>query len=100
MLFQLRSFCLAAALLAPAFSSLAAIDLDAKVPVGPQTRTGKLPNGLTYYIRRHAQPEHRLELRLMVKAGSVQEDEDQQGLAHVGVNDIRDAARRFFDTGN
>jgi zinc protease len=83
MLFQLHSLCLAAALLAPAFSSLAAIDLDAKVPVGPQTRIGKLPNGLSYYIRRHPQPEHRLELRLVVKAGSVLEDEDQQGLAHV-----------------
>ncbi|HLX11336.1 MAG TPA: insulinase family protein [Bacteroidota bacterium] len=44
---------------------------------------GKLPNGLTYYIRKNGKPEHRAELRLVVNAGSVLEDEDQRGLAHV-----------------
>ena len=72
-------FC--AALAAPALSG-AAIDLYARMPVGPQVKVGTLPNGLTYYIQRNAKPEHRLELRLAVKAGSVLEDEDQQGLAH------------------
>jgi zinc protease len=60
----------------------AAIDLSAPIPVGPQVKVGKLPNGLTYYIQRNGKPEHRLELRLVVKAGSVLEDDDQQGLAH------------------
>ncbi len=45
-------------------------------------RTGKLPNGLTYYIRHNGKPEHRAELRLAIHAGSVLEDDDQQGLAH------------------
>jgi zinc protease len=71
----------AAALAAPALSS-AAIDLAAAIPAGPQVKVGKLPNGLTYYIQRNGKPEHRLELRLVVKAGSVLEDDDQQGLAH------------------
>ena len=71
----------AATALAPGFS-LAAIDLKAPIPVGPQVKVGTLPNGLTYYIQRNAKPEHRLELRLVVKAGSVLEDDDQQGLAH------------------
>ncbi len=43
---------------------------------------GKLPNGLTYYIRQNHRPEKRVELRLVVRAGSVLEDEDQLGLAH------------------
>ena len=60
-----------------------ALDLDAKVPVGPQVKVGKLPNGLTYYIQRNGKPEQRLELRLVVKAGSILEEEDQQGLAHM-----------------
>jgi zinc protease len=43
---------------------------------------GKLDNGLTYYIRENKRPEKRAELRLAVKAGSILEDDDQQGLAH------------------
>ncbi|MDD8019333.1 MAG: insulinase family protein, partial [Bacteroidota bacterium] len=43
---------------------------------------GKLPNGLKYYIRENKKPEKRMELRLAVNAGSVLEDNDQQGLAH------------------
>ena len=45
-------------------------------------RGGDLPNGLRYYVRANAKPAHRAELRLVVKAGSVLEDDDQQGLAH------------------
>ncbi len=43
---------------------------------------GKLDNGLIYYIRENKRPEKRAELRLAVKAGSILEDDDQQGLAH------------------
>jgi zinc protease len=60
----------------------AAIALDANVPVGPQVKVGKLANGLTYYIHKNGRPAAKAELRLVVKAGSVQEDDDQQGLAH------------------
>jgi zinc protease len=48
----------------------------------PKILIGKLDNGLTYYIRENKKPEKRAELRLAVKAGSVLEDDDQQGLAH------------------
>ncbi len=43
---------------------------------------GTLPNGLQYYIRPNKQPLNRAELRLVVRAGSVLEEDDQQGLAH------------------
>ncbi len=58
-------------------------DLNTPLPFDPNVRTGKLPNGLTYYIRHNGKPEHRAELRLAVHAGSVLEDDDQQGLAHL-----------------
>ena len=48
----------------------------------PAVKIGKMDNGLTYYIRENAKPENRVELRLVVRAGSVQETDDQQGLAH------------------
>ncbi|MCX7787624.1 MAG: insulinase family protein [Spirochaetes bacterium] len=55
---------------------------DAPLPKDPLLVQGKLPNGLSYYIRRNIKPENRAELRLVVNAGSVLEEEDQQGLAH------------------
>ena len=69
---------------APSATSVAGIlpDPAARIPVGPQVKVGTLPNGLTYYIQRNGKPAKRLELRLVVKAGSVLEDDDQQGLAH------------------
>jgi len=44
---------------------------------------GKLDNGLTYFIRKNAKPEKRAALYLVVSAGSVLEDDDQRGLAHL-----------------
>lgn len=52
------------------------------LPVDPNVIIGKLPNGLTYYIRKNTEPKNRAELYLVNKAGSVLENDDQQGLAH------------------
>lgn len=52
------------------------------VPLDEAVRAGRLPNGLAYYIRRNVEPRHRAELRLVVRAGSVLETEQQRGLAH------------------
>ena len=52
------------------------------LPVDPNVIIGKLPNGLTYYIRKNIEPKNRAELYLVNKAGSVLETDDQQGLAH------------------
>ena len=65
-----------------ASSAQSQINLNDKLPVDPNVRIGKLSNGLTYYIRKNAKPEKKVELRLVVNAGSILEDNDQQGLAH------------------
>lgn len=52
------------------------------IPVDKNVKMGKLPNGLTYYIRRNVKPEGKVELKLAVNAGSVLERDDQQGVAH------------------
>src|SRR6201992_4058615 len=52
------------------------------IPMDPAVRTGKLPNGFTYYIRNNQEPQKRVQLYLVNKVGSVLEDDDQQGLAH------------------
>src|SRR6185312_12242489 len=55
---------------------------DERIPMDDSVRTGTLTNGMKYYIRRNVKPEHRAELRLAVDAGSMEENDDQQGLAH------------------
>ena len=59
-------------------------DLNLKDPIkaDPNVTIGKLDNGLTYYIRRNTYPKDRVEFRLAVNAGSNQENDNQQGLAH------------------
>lgn len=58
------------------------IDYSKAIPFDPSVKTGKLKNGLTYYIKKNAKPENKVTLRLVVNAGSILEDDDQQGLAH------------------
>jgi zinc protease len=60
----------------------AQLKLDSKLPQDEKVKMGKLANGLTYYIRANQKPEKKVELRLVVNAGSILEDNDQQGLAH------------------
>ncbi len=57
-------------------------NLENELPKDPKVRTGKLKNGITYYIRQNSKPEDRLILRLVVNAGSLLETPDQDGLAH------------------
>lgn len=45
-------------------------------------KIGLLDNGMHYYIKENAEPKNRIELRLVVKAGSCMEDDDQKGIAH------------------
>src|SRR5262245_30466712 len=56
--------------------------LTTVIAVDPQIREGRLPNGLQYFVRANGQPRGRAELRLVVNAGSVLEDDNQRGLAH------------------
>ena len=56
--------------------------LTEQIPFDTAVTTGTLSNGLKYYIRRNTRPEKRVSLQLAVKAGSVDEENDQQGLAH------------------
>ena len=56
------------------------------IPVDPAIKVGKLDNGLTYYIKQNKKPEQRMELRLAVNAGSMQESDFQKGLAQALVS--------------
>lgn len=55
---------------------------DQPLKLSPNVTHGTLSNGLKYYILPNKKPEKRVELRLVINAGSIQEDDDQKGLAH------------------
>ncbi|PYR82093.1 MAG: hypothetical protein DMF87_03005 [Acidobacteria bacterium] len=67
---------------APAWSQ-APQSSSAKLPLTPAIHVGKLPNGITYYVRQNSLPAKRVSLRMAVKAGSIDEADDQRGLAHM-----------------
>lgn len=56
---------------------------DNSVPLDPAIRVGKLPNGFTYYIRKNIEPKNRVTIYLANKAGSILENDNQRGLAHL-----------------
>src|SRR3954465_9684062 len=76
-------------------SALAQPVPSSPVPLTNEVREGRLPNGLTYFIRRNARPQGRAELRLIVNAGSILEDDDQLGAAHFIEHMSFNGTRRF-----
>lgn len=65
------------------------------IPFDPDVKTGKLSNGLTYYIRKNTKPENKVDLRLVINAGSILENDDQQGLAHFMEHMCFNGTKRF-----
>lgn len=59
-----------------------AVTVSASLPIDGALRTGVLPNGLTYYVRRNATPSNSVSMALIVKAGALNEDDNQRGIAH------------------
>ena len=53
-----------------------------QLPIDPEVKIGKLDNGLTYYIRHNEEPKNQANFYIAQKVGSVQEEENQRGLAH------------------
>ena len=76
-------------------SIFAQVDPASKLPFDAKVITGKLENGLTYYIRENKKPEKKVELRLVIKVGSIMEDDDQQGLAHMAEHMAFNGTKNF-----
>jgi zinc protease len=87
--------CLASARPQAATGTAQSTALSQAMPVDPQITIGKFSNGLRYYIRDNKKPEKRAELRLVIKAGSILEDDDQQGMAHMVEHMAFNGTRHF-----
>lgn len=64
------------------FATTAIAQQNSKLPSDPNARTGKLDNGLTYYIRYNKTPQNRADFYIAQNVGSMQEEDSQSGLAH------------------
>lgn len=61
----------------------APLDLSQTLNFDSNVEVGELENGLSYYIAENTNPESRVYVRLVVNAGSMSEDDDQRGVAHI-----------------
>jgi zinc protease len=69
------------------------------VPLNPDVLYGKLNNGLTYYIQKNSLPKERAMFYLVVNAGAVNENTDQNGLAHFCEHMAFNGTKNFPDKG-
>ncbi|MDR1893446.1 MAG: insulinase family protein [Spirochaetales bacterium] len=76
----------------------ASLKWDEALPLEESVITGRLDSGLTYYIRQNREPEGRASLRLVVRAGSNAEEDDQQGYAHLTEHMAFNGTRNFEKT--
>ncbi len=70
---------------------------EQRIPGDTTVVTGRFLNGLTYYVRANREPPGRAELRLVVNAGSILEDESQLGVAHFVEHMAFNGTRRFAE---
>jgi zinc protease len=70
------------------------------IAVDPEVRFGALPNGMRYAIRKNAEPPGRVSLRMHIDAGSLQEAEDQRGVAHFLEHMVFNGSKNFPDVEN
>ena len=68
--------------LLPAADAIPLAHEGSDIPADPAVKWGLLENGLRYAILPNAEPPNRVSMRLFVDAGSLMENDDQQGLAH------------------
>ncbi len=78
---KLKRFFIAVALIVMSATALMAQELP-PIPKDDKVRIGKLDNGLTYYIRNNNWPENKANFYIAQRVGSIQENDDQRGLAH------------------
>ena len=79
--------------------NFAQTSLQAPLPMDPNVIIGKLPNGITYYLRHNAEPKERASFYIIRDAGAVLETDEQDGLAHFLEHMAFNGTKNFPDKG-
>jgi len=95
----MKRFLVFSALFAFGLASVAQTTAGVTVPVDPAYRTGKLDNGLTYYIRHNTEPAGRASYYIIQNVGAILEKDSQNGLAHFLEHMAFNGTKRFPDKG-
>jgi zinc protease len=86
---------LATGFLLATLGTQAQYDWNQALPLNPKVVTGKLDNGIVYYFLPNAKPEKKVELRLILNSGSLSEDDNQLGLAHMAEHMAFNGTKNF-----
>lgn len=81
-IFSVLALCLLISTTGFAQNKKTSVNLDEQIKLNGKVRTGKLANGLTYYVRANNKPANRAEFQIAINAGSVLEEANEVGLAH------------------
>lgn len=73
--------------------------LNQPAPFDPAVRTGKLANGITYFIRHNEEPKERASFYIIQNVGALLENDDQNGLAHFLEHMAFNGTQHFPDKG-
>jgi zinc protease len=73
----------------------AQLDSYIPIPLNPKLVKKTLPNGFTYYLQNNALPENQIQMRLVIKAGSILETERQRGFAHFLEHMVFNGSKHF-----
>ncbi len=85
--------------LVPGSAVFAQQDMKSPIPKDPNVITGKLPNGITYYIRHNAEPKDRASFYIIQNVGALLENDNQNGLAHFLEHMAFNGTEHFPDKG-
>ena len=67
------------------------------IPLNPKVVKKTLPNGFTYYLQKNSIPEKQIQFRMIIKAGSILETEEQRGFAHFLEHMVFNGSKHFPD---
>jgi len=80
---------------APGQAPAAVVPISPALPLDPSVTTGKLENGFSYFLKRQKPKDQRVQLLLVVSAGSLNEEDNQRGVAHFVEHMAFNGTRRF-----
>ena len=82
-------------LILPSVTGRAQLNDQTLIPLNPKVVKKTLSNGFTYYLQKNSLPEHQIQMRMVINAGSILETEEQRGFAHFLEHMVFNGSKHF-----